>query len=639
MDRERNYLPIFIAVTTLCAAILLAGCSKVRDDLPPKAPTISETIHPEGWLEERSASFHGAQLKARTWDASGCKNCHGQDLSGGVAKVSCFTCHALYPHSPGWFPEVEGKTFHGDYVENNGPTSCKPCHGNDYSGGFSEVSCTNNCHGDAGGHPSGWATPTSQNFHGLALLNSNWDLGACKVCHGNDYRGGNSEQSCYECHTGGPEDCTVCHGQPPRDENTLPIESLLGVNAAGAHNSHVNTLALDCSECHGAKPTDIQHADRLPAEITFALATRATLKNSSPTFSHIGDLRNGNGSCSGVYCHSSGTDQPTYVTVEWTKPQSGACGTCHDTDTNDISPATVIATGAHVTHLTAAHGPKLNCNACHNLAATAHTNGEVDFVDGATSVSSTGACLVCHGSGINDARQYWSSPSGAWLAAGNYCESCHDGSSTIAGETAPNVTAYYTSAGHGNSGLYPATQHGANGPGAACTVCHNATAAHIHANGNPRLKIDNTASGLCLDCHAVDSPAGTLGTVAVSRASIHGGSITGNYTSVSQYNYQCADCHSPHGTRNLAMVNQQIDGKLGYGFVTVNLTGALTALDPTQQPDDGTCDVCHDASRKAHAETSPPSEGPFGNHYQSTHCMACHTHTQSFKVRTSATVK
>lgn len=628
MSLERNHTKVFGAVVALSLPLLLAGCSKVRDDLPP---TVSADVHPEGWVSAVSKDFHGAQLKVRSWDATGCKNCHGQDLSGGIAKVSCYTCHALYPHAPGWFPEVAGKAFHGKYVEMNGPTTCKPCHGSDYTGGFSEVSCTNGCHGDAGGHPSGWAMPASQNFHGLALLNSSWDLGACKVCHGTDYRGGNSEQSCYACHPNGPEDCTVCHGQPPVDDSTLPVEALVGVNAAGAHNSHVNRLSLDCNECHGAKPSDIQHADRMPAEVSFTLATRATLKNSAPTFSPLGDPRRGNGGCANVYCHSTASDPLSYVAVEWTNPQSGACGTCHDTDTNDVSPSTVISSGSHITHVTAANGPKAGCSSCHSVQASAHANGKVDFNDGAYSLASTSACSACHGSGSDAARQYWSSPAGAWLAAGNYCESCHDGSSTIAGKRAPRVTVYYTISGHGNRGSYPATLHGANGPGATCTVCHDAAAPHITAGTGARLRIDNSTSALCLDCHAPDNPAGTLGVVAVARASIHASRITGNYGSVAQYNYQCTECHDPHGTSNLAMVNEKIDGKFGYGFVTVSLTGALTALDPTPQPDDGTCDVCHDASRKAHANTSPPLVGPYGNHFQSTHCMACHTHTLSFK--------
>lgn len=631
MNRHKSHSLGCAVATVQCLALLFVACSKVADDLPPKSPTFSANVHPEGWANTASSSFHGAHLKERSWDVNGCKNCHGQDLLGGISKVSCYACHALYPHGPGWYPAEQGKTFHGRYVETSGPASCKPCHGSDFGGGFSEVSCTNACHGDAGGHPSGWVLPTSLNFHGLALLNSNWDLGACKVCHGNDFRGGNSEQSCYECHTSGPEDCRVCHGQPPVDDSTLPIESLLGINAAGAHNRHVNILGLDCSECHGALPAGLQHADRLPAEITFVLATRATLKSSSPTFSHIGDLRNGNGTCSGVYCHSSGTDQPSYVTAEWTNLASGACGTCHDTDANDVSPGTVVSSGAHATHLAAAYGPKMRCNGCHASQANTHADGEVDFTDGVTSLLGTNTCLGCHGNGNDAAKQYWTSPVGTWLAAGDYCESCHDGSSTIAGTTAPNVTAYYNTAGHGNRGPYPATLHGANGPGAACGICHDPGALHIKANGNARLTIGNTASALCLDCHAPDNPAGSLGAVAVSRASIHSSNVTGNYTSVAQYNYQCTECHNPHGTRNLAMVNEQIDGKFGYGFVSVSLTGALTSLDPTQQPDDGTCDVCHDASLKAHAGTSPPLVGPYGNHFQSTHCMACHQHTESFK--------
>ncbi|NQU27907.1 MAG: hypothetical protein HQ528_06435, partial [Candidatus Marinimicrobia bacterium] len=56
-------------------------------------------------------------------------------------------------------------------------------------------------------HPDGWADdPDSEYFHSRKVAVNG--IAFCKSCHGgagtNDYYGGSSGISCYQCHKGGP---------------------------------------------------------------------------------------------------------------------------------------------------------------------------------------------------------------------------------------------------------------------------------------------------------------------------------------------------------------------------------------------------------------------------------------------------
>jgi hypothetical protein len=73
---------------------------------------------------------------------------------------------------------------------------CATCHGADYRGGWSEVSCYG-CHDGPGGHPIGWR---GRNQHGDYA--ETYGIHPCAACHGQDYRGDWTGVSCYQCHDG-----------------------------------------------------------------------------------------------------------------------------------------------------------------------------------------------------------------------------------------------------------------------------------------------------------------------------------------------------------------------------------------------------------------------------------------------------
>ncbi|MFH1571670.1 MAG: CxxxxCH/CxxCH domain-containing protein [Gemmatimonadota bacterium] len=81
------------------ALLLLAGlwaCSDLQDDpLPPTGPAAK--VHPEGWLSQAQADFHGQAIRAAGWDMAGCRTCHGADYAGGISGQPCITCHPGTP--------------------------------------------------------------------------------------------------------------------------------------------------------------------------------------------------------------------------------------------------------------------------------------------------------------------------------------------------------------------------------------------------------------------------------------------------------------------------------------------------------------------------------------------------------------
>jgi len=240
---------------------------------------------------------------------------------------------------------------------------------------------------DFGFHGTGWINPASANFHGSVISAANWDMSGCKSCHGNDYRGGGTGTSCYNCHTQGPEGCNTCHGNqqhswPPKALNGNTLETQTGV---GAHDSHltldtVNRFAaiVACGECH--KPftsfSDTIHINndgQNIARVIFGTLARTNWGGGltpNPVWNRTTQ------SCSNVYCHGYFTNGNLTNSPTFTDPNSVRCGTCHgDPATGNPRPG-------------GTHPPLENCNVCHGTVIDSsgnfvnksrHINGEIDF--------------------------------------------------------------------------------------------------------------------------------------------------------------------------------------------------------------------------------------------------------------------
>jgi len=240
-------------------------------------------------------------------------------------------------------------------------------------------------------HPEGWAVTTAANFHGNAIRAANWDMHTCQTCHGADYRGGTSDVSCRTCHSAaaGPENCTTCHGgannAPPRDIGKNTVVTARGV---GAHQTHVLGTArarqVSCLECHNVPGgvNDPGHVDTpLPAEIQFAgtLSSKAT---TGTTPAYNAQMV----SCGNTYCHGNFKNGNTTYTLVWNAASisAAACGTCHGnpsrpTLAEQALPKTSADGGTHPNNL--------SCVTCHEgivdanlkiIAPLKHINGKLN---------------------------------------------------------------------------------------------------------------------------------------------------------------------------------------------------------------------------------------------------------------------
>jgi hypothetical protein len=206
-----------LAFIALClgGALALSGCGD-RNSQAVFSPDSGK--HLANWLP----SGHKETARA---DIAVCVECHGEDLSGGISKVGCTTCHignALSVH-----PQLWGNfayAFHADYVKKDPQitASCALaiCHGTDLLGGANpRLSCAVNC------HMAGTAQAPQKHAWVAATRNENIIAHKAYFANGRDY------STCRN---------NACHG----GANTTPPPSPPGVFLSGP--------ACLSSGCHGS---------------------------------------------------------------------------------------------------------------------------------------------------------------------------------------------------------------------------------------------------------------------------------------------------------------------------------------------------------------------------------------------------
>jgi predicted CxxxxCH...CXXCH cytochrome family protein len=346
-------------------AVLATGCAEERarpDVGPPGA-----RVHGGGVLDRKSEDFHGAQLARHDYDFGLCATCHGDELDGGAAKVSCKSCHA------------------------DGPTACSTCHDDGPTTaahgahGKANVACAD-CHRvpaawDDEGHirRGGVAdpAPAEVTFGGRAGAGAMFDEGRCSgvACHGATLvAGGGANTAPRWTDTGISGACTGCHAAPPpshaRDQcaschpsGASHLDGAVQVasscnggchgNAAspapptGAHQAHLFPTQglrgpIACATCHDvpAMVTSPEHIDSAsPAEVVASLGWERTSQT-----------------CTTASCH--GTARPV-----WTQQGGATCGSCHG-----LPPATA----SHDAGMTLT-----SCASCHSQW-NQHLDGDVD---------------------------------------------------------------------------------------------------------------------------------------------------------------------------------------------------------------------------------------------------------------------
>src|SRR4051812_16949793 len=78
--------------------------------VPGKLSFFRSGTHQGGILNPNDPEFHKNLVAERGWNFKECQNCHGADLAGGKAGVSCQECHSLQ-------------------IGQSGLTTCTSCHG------------------------------------------------------------------------------------------------------------------------------------------------------------------------------------------------------------------------------------------------------------------------------------------------------------------------------------------------------------------------------------------------------------------------------------------------------------------------------------------------------------------------------
>lgn len=251
---------ITLCITTILFSVaFLAGCSQLKNESAPTAPTA--LIHGSGFKDPTSANFHGLAFRTTLkWNVESCKPCHGQKFDGGTVQKSCLGCH----------------------TQTNGPEACNTCHGgvnaappSDLSGNTQRtlkgvgahqahltggkigaaVAC-NTCHtvpskvSEAGHITNGIALvkteTTSLFYRSDASYSSTSATCASTYCHGN-FPNGSTKTVSWTDTTGVNSviTCGTCHGDPTKSDpedrarpgGTHPVKGAFGTTK--------------CMNCHG----------------------------------------------------------------------------------------------------------------------------------------------------------------------------------------------------------------------------------------------------------------------------------------------------------------------------------------------------------------------------------------------------
>ncbi len=347
--------------------------------------------HPEGWVSPESPDFHGLFVRSDQWDLSGCRDCHGQDYSGGIANLSCLTCHPATPEGcivcHGGVDNLTGSPpadIDGNRESTVRGVGAHTSHvaGSEFSDG---IACAS-CHSvpvslDVAGHTDS-DLPAEIAFSGLALeqgASPQWDGQACSgsYCHGN-FEGGNAATApLWTVVDGTQAACGTCHVLPP----------------GGPHPQ--GQAVTQCRLCHvdvvGENNNIIDKSRHIDGIVDVVSHPDGWVNAGSPDF-HGRFIRNNDWNL--AYCqqchgddYSGGLTNTSCLTCHPATPED--CIVCHGgvdnqtgappEDIDGNSDATVRGVGAHTAHLTGeAFSSAITCQSCHVIPGAFSAQGHAD---------------------------------------------------------------------------------------------------------------------------------------------------------------------------------------------------------------------------------------------------------------------
>ncbi len=156
-----------------------------------------------------------------------------------------------------------------------------------------------------------------------------------------------------------------------------------------------------------------------------------------------------------------------------------------------------------------------------------------------------------------------------------------------------------------------------------CSFCHDELATHmVQFGGHGSLRIK------CERCHAEDLTPGLVGPDHRSTpqcTDCHAEQMT-HMDPAAGTPSECVVCHTPHGSPNLFLVNQQVTDPLGvaHDIDFTRIAGkADGGLASAGAPGTGLCEVCHTTTEFYR------NDGTGSAHFTNT-CVVCHTHAGAF---------
>jgi predicted CxxxxCH...CXXCH cytochrome family protein len=360
----------------MCA---LAACADPRMYSMP-CSDCAVTVHPPGILDPSSPDFHGTKLASENWSFSICQSCHGDDFSGGASGVSCLGCHR------------------------QGPTACSTCHGltgpKTNAHAAHALDCSE-CHvkpasWDAPGHivdvPLGMPAPVVFGARAQLTIDPadragppSFDGATCSnvYCHGAALHqaGGTATAPRWDDPTP-PGTCDRCHASPPPSHQRSDCATCHPPSAPHIDGIVQVGRTSGCDGCHGTAASPAPPVDLAGNTFTTAMgvgAHQAHLQGSE-LFAPV--------ACSACHVVPATVTAPGHlapspatVTIAWNRTAQTCDTWCH----GGTSPVWTTSGGAYCGSChgipPASHSPTLTidtCTSCHPFGSATHVNGVVD---------------------------------------------------------------------------------------------------------------------------------------------------------------------------------------------------------------------------------------------------------------------
>ncbi len=480
MIKRNNHSTLLIVAAIFFLTLAAVACNTANED-SPLSLLGEDGKHPDGWVQA-----HGSIAGQ---DVAQCETCHGSLTdpvpTGGISGVSCFevsfngqSCHG------------SGQSFHpGDWADEHGSQAlpdgspCISCHGNDLDGGIANVSCyadSNDgqaCHAYGPAfHPEDWLNKSSSgasDWHADAYQSGLLINGVpCDTCHTPPALDSWPDGKCVQCHfdiAGAKTPGTWSHGTVPHDQFLGTVEADVCVNCHEVNNGFGHGPSFtDCYDCHGVHSLDWAdpdiHGDAAKSQPGTDTGFASCQVCHGTDFD--GYLAQ---SCSVSGCHDDSPDAPH--PTEWSVRSTDAflhqdtpptdegnapvCALCHlDGDNSPLPPPTPPAPGTPagcfnntLCHGDVSHGaPFLDhyteaanltdfnseCSQCHSVTGT-QPDPNARRCDDCHTVKSPYVppdCSSCHGSPPDPDTGEHAKHYDEGITA---CNTCHTGGGTGAG--------------------------------------------------------------------------------------------------------------------------------------------------------------------------------------------------------------